>query len=361
MPNEKLRIAYIGGGSDHCADSHAPFMGRSALYAVVGIAEKDPDRLYATRNLPGLTEWAIFTNDYTELLDDDSTDAVLITTGDSSHLRIAQDAINADKHVYLEKPAAVTIEELAVLPELFDRAEANGRRFWVCHPREFGDGPWREAARLIGNPTRISEVFGVGPMGRLQELRYDCHYTLPSNPHELHPSFADDKLNHTIVSILRALPKLLGFRDAVLFKNTSTMFDARLVTIPEDDKTDPVTIYVAGRRSAHKENQGSGVYRDWIEAIFDEGVLRVEPSLGWIQLTYGKQEIDPIIFDPKRLYDDMFGAINTEFAQCALDPRRPEPISTRAKLLGTAAAILMQHDGFDGLVTEAAVHQLRNS
>ena len=353
---ETLGVAYIGYGT-HCNLSHEPFLGQLELCEIVGIADRDEARLRAAQTARGLIDRPVFTENYHDLLTDDRVDAVVVTTDDSTHFAIAQEALAANKHVLVEKPAATTIEELARLPGLFDLAKAAQRRLWVCHPREFGNGPWLRAAELIGEPALMSEAFGVGPMGQLRELRYDCQYTVPTRQ-GLHTSFADDKLNHTIVSVTKALPGTLGFRNAVLHDNDLTAFDARFVTIPEDDKEEGVVVKASGRRSAHAENHGDSFHRDWIEGVFDEGVLRVEPSLGRIALTYGTKEKDPIEFDPDTLYDDMFRPFNTEFVRCALDPRRAEPLPTRTKLLATAAAILMQQPGFNGLITEDAVRQL---
>ena len=49
--------------------------------------------------------------DYRKLLDDRSLEAVVIATPDHWHARMAIDAVNAGKDVYLEKPLAHTIEE----------------------------------------------------------------------------------------------------------------------------------------------------------------------------------------------------------------------------------------------------------
>jgi hypothetical protein len=351
--SEKLGIGYIGFGS-HCAQSHVPYLGSSPLYETVGVADLRPV------NVDTVTDFVtdpLITTDYRELLDDDRVQAVVITTRDDTHYPITKDAIEAGKHVLVEKPAAATLDELAALPDLFELASAKGLKLWVCHSREFGEGPWSTAAALISDPARISETFTVGPMGRLRELRHDCHYTVPGRQ-GLHTSFADDKLNHTIVSVQRSLPGIAGFRNAVLLDNGPTHYDARLVVASDNEAQDGVVVRASGRRSAHEEHHGGGVWRDWIEAVFDEGVLRIEPSLGRIALTYGKKEKTPLEFDPKRLYDDTFGGINTEFVRCSLDTQRPEPLPSRVMLLGTAAAILMQQPGFNGEITEQAVRQL---
>lgn len=353
--SEKLGIAYIGFG-DHCQQSHANYLNIPSC-EVVGVADLDGRRLAWGRVIPNVADDALFTTDYHELLASSRVDAVVVTTGDATHFSISQDAINAGKDVLVEKPATATIEELAALPGLFAAARARKRKLWVCHPREFGEGPWSEAAKLIGDPQQISETFGTGPMGKLMELRHDCHYTVPGKD-GLHTSFADDKMNHNIVSVLRALSTTVGFRNATILDNSPTSYDARLVTIPSRPHEEGVTVRLSGRRSAHREHHEGGVYRDWVEAIFEEGVLRIEPSLGRIALTYGKKEMEPVTFDPNTLYDNMFGTFNTEFVECVRDPLRPDPLSSRTLILGTAAAILMQQPDFNGLVTEDAVRQL---
>lgn len=368
---EKLGIGYIGIGT-HWDQSHRPFLNESPLSETVGVADAAGVPVDAITDFvanPVLDtyryeqtgeEHVRAVKDYDKLLRDHRVGAVVIATRDDTHFSIAKDAIAAGKHVLVEKPAAANTAELAALPELFDLAEEKGRRLWVCHPREFGDGPWGVAARLIRDPAQISETFDVGPMGELRELRHDCHYTVPGRL-GLHASFADDKLNHTIVSVLRSMPGVVGFRNAVLFDNDESHFDARLVTVSENESEDGVVIRAGGRRSSHAEHHGGGVWRDWIEAVFEEGTLRVEPTLGRIVLTYGKKEQTPLEFDTDRLYDDMFGAFNAAFARSALDAKRDEPLMARRTLLiGSAAAILMQQPGFNGEVSEAAVQRLRS-
>jgi predicted dehydrogenase len=367
--SEKLGIGYIGIGT-HWDQSHRPFLGASPLSETVGVADVAGADVSAIRDFvadPVLETYrdgetgekrVRATEHYDRLLRDRRVGAVVIATGDDTHFSIAKDAIEAGKHVLVEKPAAANAAELALLPDLFDLAEEKRKRLWVCHPREFGNNPWSMAARLIRSPEQISEAFDVGPMGQLQELRHDCHYTVPGRQ-GLHASFADDKLNHTIVSVQRSMPGVVGFRNAILLDNDEDHFDARLVAVSENEAEDGVVIRASGRRSAHTEHHGSGVWRDWIEAVFDEGVLRVEPTLGRIVLTYGKKEPDPLEFDPDRLYDDMFGAFNAAFIQSALDAERDEPLMKKHRLLlGTAAAVLMQRPDFNGEVTETALRHL---
>lgn len=56
-------------------------------------------------------------NDYRELLNDKSIDAVVIGTPDHWHCRMMVDAVNAGKHVYVEKPVANSIAECNIMVE----------------------------------------------------------------------------------------------------------------------------------------------------------------------------------------------------------------------------------------------------
>lgn len=56
-------------------------------------------------------------NDYRELLNDKAIDAVVIGTPDHWHCKMMVDAVNAGKHVYVEKPVANSIAECNIMVE----------------------------------------------------------------------------------------------------------------------------------------------------------------------------------------------------------------------------------------------------
>jgi predicted dehydrogenase/threonine dehydrogenase-like Zn-dependent dehydrogenase len=58
---------------------------------------------------------SLVTNDYQEILNSAEVDAVLISTRHNTHAKIAEAALKSGKHVYLEKPLALTLEELESL------------------------------------------------------------------------------------------------------------------------------------------------------------------------------------------------------------------------------------------------------
>jgi predicted dehydrogenase len=70
-----------------------------------------------------LDKWGIrnFTEDYRELVASKEVDVVLVLTSMRDHARVARGALEAGKHVLVEKPLATTLEEAAELVSLARR------------------------------------------------------------------------------------------------------------------------------------------------------------------------------------------------------------------------------------------------
>src|SRR5213079_390832 len=70
------------------------------------------------------------TEDYDQLLADETVDAVVVATPVPTHYDLAKRALEADKHVFVEKPPAMHGAEMEELCEL---AEARGRVLMPGH------------------------------------------------------------------------------------------------------------------------------------------------------------------------------------------------------------------------------------
>jgi predicted dehydrogenase len=91
--------------------------------------------------------------DYRELLADKDVDAVVISTPDHWHCRIAIDAVEAGKDVYLQKPASLTIAEGRALSNAVNRT---GRIFQIGSQQRSAV-QFRYAAELVRN-GRIGQL-----------------------------------------------------------------------------------------------------------------------------------------------------------------------------------------------------------
>ncbi len=79
-----------------------------------------------------LDKWGIknFTEDFREICNSEEIDLVLVLTSMREHGPIAREALQAGKHVLVEKPMAATLEEAAQLVELAKK----GPGYLVCAP-----------------------------------------------------------------------------------------------------------------------------------------------------------------------------------------------------------------------------------
>lgn len=64
------------------------------------------------------------TTDYTTILNDPEVNAVIIATGHASHAELVCESLNAGKHVFVEKPLAMDVDELAGIVECLEGTQA---------------------------------------------------------------------------------------------------------------------------------------------------------------------------------------------------------------------------------------------
>ncbi|MDO8971396.1 MAG: Gfo/Idh/MocA family oxidoreductase, partial [Saprospiraceae bacterium] len=108
-----VRIGVLGCGPiSQAAHFEACHKARNAeLYAICDVAEDLLARMAAIHE-PKLTY-----SNYDDMLADPNVDAVVIGIADQFHVQAAQKALEAGKHVLVEKPLGVSIEECEALAE----------------------------------------------------------------------------------------------------------------------------------------------------------------------------------------------------------------------------------------------------
>jgi predicted dehydrogenase len=125
-----INVAVIGTG--WCGGIRAETCARHALVGDLHIAEIRQERL---KEVAELTRPARAAIDYRKLLEDRSIDAVLIsTTPEPTHYPIAKASLEADKHVFLEKPIAL---ELSEADELIALARSKNLLFTIGYSQRF--------------------------------------------------------------------------------------------------------------------------------------------------------------------------------------------------------------------------------
>lgn len=128
---------------------------------LVGVAVRREDR---ARELEG-REGCPVTVDYQELLRRPDVDLVTVATPSGSHGRIAMEALEAGKHVLVEKPVAMTSAEAGAV---IRRASEKGLILSVVSQRRF-----EEAHRAI------RRALDAGALGNLLAVEVSCPFYRP--------------------------------------------------------------------------------------------------------------------------------------------------------------------------------------
>jgi predicted dehydrogenase len=163
-PSNKIRIGQIGFG--RIAMTHdLPETLRHDSTVGVAVADVDLKRaklgkewieqFYANRDKANYVDVAVY-QDYREMLQDKSIDAVIISTPDHWHAQPAMEAALAGKDIYLQKPAALTIREGR---QMSDTVHRTGTIFQQGSQQR-GSVPWphfHRACELVRN-GRIGEL-----------------------------------------------------------------------------------------------------------------------------------------------------------------------------------------------------------
>ncbi|MCW4000983.1 MAG: Gfo/Idh/MocA family oxidoreductase [Candidatus Bathyarchaeota archaeon] len=126
MSVKKLGIIGIGGiGQLHL--KHALALEHAQ---VVAVADTSKPALKRAKDMGVKVTYS----DYMELLKNPQLDAVIIALPTHLHLKCARDAAEAKKHVFLEKPIAVTVEDAK---EVISCTERNGVKLMLGYPMRF--------------------------------------------------------------------------------------------------------------------------------------------------------------------------------------------------------------------------------
>jgi predicted dehydrogenase len=127
---KQIGVAVIGTG--WCGGIRAETLARHPLVKSLHLADIRPERLEELRTkLKPASAGA----DYKELLANREIDAVYISaTPESTHYPIARDALSAGKHVFLEKPIAMSLKEA---DELIALAKNKGLKFTIGYSQRF--------------------------------------------------------------------------------------------------------------------------------------------------------------------------------------------------------------------------------
>jgi predicted dehydrogenase len=164
---DRIRVAIIGAGS-FARSTHLPNLRRLRdRFALVAVCTHTGANALA---LARQYQAGRAVTDYRELLNDPTVDAVLICTRHALHAKLTREALLAGKHVFVEKPLALTGEELEQLDTLLHKLAAmpNAPALFVGYNRRFSPCARRLHELLAErvNPMQIYYRMNAGSLPR---------------------------------------------------------------------------------------------------------------------------------------------------------------------------------------------------
>lgn len=165
-PSNKINVGQIGCG--RIAQTHdLPETFKHKNVRITALSDVDRKRLVGCKKL--VEDWYVKRDgrnpevqtydDYHELLENKDIDAVIISTPDHWHAQPAIEAALAGKHIYLQKPTSLTIEEGRQMSDAVQKAGV----VFQLGSQQRSMNPWpqfKKACELVRN-GRIGEIHTV--------------------------------------------------------------------------------------------------------------------------------------------------------------------------------------------------------
>lgn len=127
---DKIGIGLIGSGN-FARNTILPNLTKIDDFELVGLSTSGSTSAGQTTKK---YNFKYSTTDYKKLLEDKDIDLIIIATPHNTHAKFAIEALDAGKHVYVEKPLAINMEQLEQVKEAYER---NSQHLIVGFNRRF--------------------------------------------------------------------------------------------------------------------------------------------------------------------------------------------------------------------------------
>ncbi len=159
----EVRLGLVGSG--FVAGVHLQALREVRGVRVTRVASRDPEHGAAFAQAHGIPAWD---RDWRSLVQAQDVDAVLVLVPNDLHANVAMEAIAARKHVLVEKPMALTLEEADAMI-----AAARAAGVWLGYGEQLCFAPKYE---------RLRELAAEGAFGRVYHLRQAEKHSGPHSP-----------------------------------------------------------------------------------------------------------------------------------------------------------------------------------
>ena len=151
--SEPINVGLVGFGMS-AQVFHAPFLDVHPNFKITKVVERHDQKS------KGKYPYVEVVNDISDLLHDSGIDLIVITTPNTTHLPLARAALEAGKHVILEKPFTISTSDA---DQLISLAEKHHRVLSVFQNR-----------RWDGDFLTVQKILESGYLGRLVE--FESHF-----------------------------------------------------------------------------------------------------------------------------------------------------------------------------------------
>ena len=155
----KLKLAMIGAGA--ISGAHLEALSTVDEIEVVAIADLDPERAAKRAQEFGIPHTYV---DYKEMIDKEDVEAVSVLTWNEAHAAPTIYALEAGKHVLVEKPMAATLADATAMTKA---AKKSDKLLMVGLKSRYGDD--RIVAQMIADSGALGDIYygESGGFGRL--------------------------------------------------------------------------------------------------------------------------------------------------------------------------------------------------
>lgn len=147
-------IGIIGAGM--IAEKHLDNISKNPRLEVTYVADLDPDRLVKVAKKYKIKKTS---TDYHDILHNSAVEAVLICTPPHLHKAMFIDSLKAHKHVFLEKPASMTLQELDEMIDM--QKKYPDMRVCECSARHSRLQPKFDVVKKIIDSGKLGDIYYI--------------------------------------------------------------------------------------------------------------------------------------------------------------------------------------------------------
>jgi len=290
-----LKVGIVGCGK--IADDHCSQLQRIKGCEIVGVCDRE---LLMARQLFERFPIKAYFNDLTQMLSEAEPDVVHVCTPPESHFSIAKKCLEAGRHVYVEKPFALCLDDTRMLIEI---AVRKGLKITAGHDDQFRNAARRMRALvqdgyLGSGPVHMESYYcyELAGSGYARAILADKQHWVRKLPGKL----LHNNISHGIARIAEFVisdsPDVVAYgftSPALRSKGENEIIDELRVIISDEDRTTAYFTFSSQMRPVLHQLR---IYGDKNGMILDQDQESLIRLRGKRYVSYAEKFIPPFDF-----------------------------------------------------------------